>query len=344
MRRLAVLLVLAAGVLLSASRLPAPPVPAGTAAGLTALEKYLVDDVTFVGVANVKTVLAAPLHGKVKKEVAAVAEHEFFAKHLKQFGVKPAQDVERVVLIMGEQKARVENFKEKGPPENDERMYFLFQGKFDEKKFEAGFAQLAKDHPRAKLHGKGSTAILTFNNDHFFALVDHSAFIFAPSKKIIEEVQGRASGKIKAKFKLKDFPAALKSLKAEAAIDAVGFGPMQVDSKGERFGKDGYKITPITLDQIGFKKLTVQVEVKNDLQGKVVFEGKSKTGFAAIARKLTEGFEQEKKDLEKGAEHDPFEKAMLGFFKAVKITTGEQALTFEGALAQGDVKLLLELL
>src|SRR5262249_4084139 len=139
---------------LAASRLPAPPLPTGTTTGAGALDRYLVDDVALVGVANVKAVLKTPLYGKLKKEVAAVAEHEAFGKHLKQFGVKPLQDVERITLVMGEGKVRERNFNDPRA-ENDERMYFLFQGKFDEKKFDAAFAQLAKDHKGVKLHGKG---------------------------------------------------------------------------------------------------------------------------------------------------------------------------------------------
>src|SRR5262245_8287923 len=136
---------------LSVSRLPAPPLPAGTKTGLGALDKYLIDDVALVGVANVKTAAASPMYKKLMKEVAAVAEHEFFAKHLKQFGVKPVQDVERVVLVMGEGKERQRNFNDPRG-ENEERMYFLFQGKFDEKKFDDGFAQIAKEHKEVKLH------------------------------------------------------------------------------------------------------------------------------------------------------------------------------------------------
>src|SRR5262245_52821615 len=116
---------------------------------------------------------------------------------------------------------------------------------------------------------------------------------------------------------------------------------MQADCQFEARGQDGYKVTPITLDQIGFKKFTVRVEIKDGLKGTVTFEGKSKTGFVAIARKLTDGFEQEKKEMEKEAEDDAFEKAMLGILKVVKFKIGEQALTFEGALAEKDVKTFL---
>src|SRR5262245_31713112 len=105
MRRLPLVAALAlATLLLAAARLPAPPLPAGTAGGLTALEKYLTDDVTLVGVANVKAALASPMHKKLKKELAAVAGHELFTRYLKEFGVKPLEDVDRAVFVMGVQK------------------------------------------------------------------------------------------------------------------------------------------------------------------------------------------------------------------------------------------------
>lgn len=344
MRRLSMLSALALGVvLLSAARLPAPPLPPKTATGLTALEKYLFDDVSLVGVANVKTALALPMYAKVKKEAAAVADHELFSKFIKPFGVKPLQDVERVVLVMGEQKVRERSFNEKRT-ENDERMYFLFQGKFDPKKFESGFAEIAKEHKEAKVLGKGETAILEVGNGNvFFSLLDKSTFIIAPSKKVVEEVQARASGKSKAKFKLsKDFPAALKSLKGDVAIDAVGFGTMQIDSKFESLGKDGYKLTPITLDEKGFKKFTVRVEGKDELKGQVTLEGKDKTDVADLARKMTSGLEEEIKRGERFAERDPLAKAMFQVLKGVKIKSAKQNVVMEGKLTQDDAKGLLE--
>jgi hypothetical protein len=341
-RFLSLSLIAGLALCLSASRLPAPPLPAGTKTGLGALDKYLIDDVTLVGVANIKTIAASPMHKKLQKEVAAVAEHEFFNKHVKQFGVKPVQDIERIVLVMGESKVRERNFNEKGRPENEERMYFLFQGKFDEKKFDAGFAQLAKDHKEVKLHGKGRATILEARGDFFLSLIDKATFVFAPSKKIIEEVQARGTGKVKAKFKQKEFPAALKDLKAETAIDAVGFGPMQVSSKFEQMGMMGYKITPITLDQIGFKKLTVRVEGKNELKGKVVFDAKGKSGFKENAQKITDGLEEVKKRMEQRPGRDPIEQAFAKIFKAVKAKTADEKLTFEGELSQDDAKAVLE--
>ena len=41
--------------------------------------------------------------------------------------------------------------------------------------------------------------------------------------------------------------------------DAVGLASMQIDSKYESLGNNGYRLTPITLEQLGFKKLTVRV-------------------------------------------------------------------------------------
>jgi hypothetical protein len=342
MRRLTLLLALAAGMaLLSASRLPAPPLPTGTTS-LGTLDKYLIDDVTLVGVANVKTIAASPLHAKLKKQVAALAEHELFAKHLKLFGVKLVQDVERGVLVMGEGKVRELNFKEKARPENEDRFYFLFQGKFDAKKFEAGFAQIAKEHERAKLHGKGRTAILE-SGGKFVCLLDSSTVIVGPSKKLVEDVQGRASGKVKAKFKVKDLPAALKALKSDVPIDAVGFGALPVSSKFERL-EGGAKITPVTLDNVGFSKLTVRVEAKDGLKGRVAFEGKGKDGFAKAAKTITDGLEEMKKRGDDRPTRDPLELVARKVLKAVKAKTANQALTLEGEVSQEDVKSVLDTL
>ena len=64
--------------------------------------------------------------------------------------------------------------------DNEERMYFLFQGKFDEKKFDAGFAQVAKDHSSVKLHGQGRATVLQAQGDLFLSLIDRSTFVIAP--------------------------------------------------------------------------------------------------------------------------------------------------------------------
>lgn len=336
-------LALLAGLSVTAARLPAPPLPAGTTTGLGSLEKYLVEDTTLVGVANVKTVAASPLHAKLKKEVAALAEHEMFAKYLKPFGVKPVQDIERIVLVMGTQKERQRNFNDP-PGENDERMYFLFQGKFDPTKVEPGFNQLAKDHPNeVKVAGKGEAAILEMGRGgSFFALIDRTTFIIAPSKKIVEQVRDRASGKNKARFTSKDFPALLKDLKSETAIDAVGSAGMQIDSKFEQLGNNGYKLTPITLEQKGFKKLTVRVELKDGLSGKVVMATDNKATAAAMAKAISDGLEQQIRRADQRAKADPFEQVMMGVLKGVKVTATDQGVVMEGKVSEATAKEVLE--
>lgn len=335
-------LALLAGLAVAVSRLPAPPLPAGTAGGLGALDKYLIDDVTLVGAANIKTVAASPLHAKLKKEVAAVADHEVFSKYLQPFGVKPVQDLERIVLVMGTPKARERNFNDP-PGENEERMYFLFQGKFDPKKFEPGFAQVTKDHPnQAKLHGKGEAAILELNRSTFFALLDKSTFIIAPSKKIVEEVQARASGKVKAKFASQDFPAVLKDLKADSAIDAVGVGGMQIDSKFEQLGMNGYKITPITLEQKGFKRLTVRVTVKDALAGKVTMATKDKDTATDMAKKVSAGIEDEVRRAERAGGRDPLAGLFAKALKGVTVKATDEGVVMEGKLDEALAKDVLE--
>jgi hypothetical protein len=324
---------------LSASRLPAPPLPAGTSTGAGALDKYLVEDTALVGVANVKVALKSPMYAKLKKEIAGVVDHEFFAKHLKLFGVRPLQDVERVVMVMGQGKVRERNFNDPSR-EDGERLYFLFQGKFDEKKFDDAFAQIVKDHKRAKLHGKGRTAILGVSNDLFVSLIEKTTLVVAPSRKIIEDVQARASGKSKAKFKVKELPAGLKALKSDVPIDAVGFGPMQVSGKYEQL-PNGYRITPVTLEQVGFKKLTVRVTVKDELKGKVSFDGANKAGFAESAKKFTDGLEETKKRGDR-PRSDPVEQALLKVIKGVTAKTANQVLTFEGELKADDAKAFLD--
>lgn len=343
--RLAPLALLAGlSLALAVGPLPAPPLPPATAGGLGDLEKYLLDDTTLVGFANFKAAKASPLFGKLKKEIQALTDTESFTKYLKQFGVRPLVDIERIALVMGEAKERTydRNVKEEQP--EDVRMYFLIQGKFDPAKFEAGFQALAKEHPEFKLHGTGLTGILSFERGDrtSLALADRNTLVFGPTKRILEEVQARAAGKTKAKFKVKDLPAGLKQLKSDSLVEAVAFGPAQVNSKFEST-PNGFRITPTTLDQMGFSRYTVRVEAKgNDLTGKVVFSGKSAAELEAGAKKLTDGLAHITQEGDKATRNDPVEKTALAVMKSVKHSTAGQALTFEGKVTEAQARTLLE--
>jgi hypothetical protein len=256
------------------------------------------------------------------------------------FGVKPLQDIERIVFVMGQDR------RERGPGgERDERMYFLIQGKFDEKKFEQAYTSLAKEHPNTvKVHGTGRSAILAMKNENsYISLVDRSTMIFGPSKKLCETLQERASGKTKPKFKLnKDIPAALKALNSSVAIDAVGFGPLVVGGSYERGPNKEFIFKAKTLDDYGFRKLTVQIGIKDELSGKVMMEGKTRDGFAAMAKQITEGLEKEKTQMQRFAQRDPMSKVILSVLKATTAKSTDQSITFEAKVGHDDAKAFLD--
>src|SRR5947208_13626445 len=85
-------------VLFVAGAAAAADAPATKGAAATGLDKYLPDGAQFVLSFNVKQLLDAPLVKTDKKAFDEAMDNA--AKHLKDFGIDPKKDLDRVVVAM----------------------------------------------------------------------------------------------------------------------------------------------------------------------------------------------------------------------------------------------------
>src|ERR1700722_13302674 len=89
-------------------------------------DKYLLDDADFVLVANVKQILASPVYKKsYDKVVGDFLKEEKVASLLKDLGVDPLKDVDRVCAVMGR------SFFPGGKAGAGSGPLLLVQGRFD---------------------------------------------------------------------------------------------------------------------------------------------------------------------------------------------------------------------
>jgi len=294
---------LAGLVLVPGARLYAPPTPKPTVESMPSVEKYLLNDTTMVVVVNAKPILDSAVFTKnVKPELEKLLEHEAITRYFKAFGITPLKDLERMVFVYGEDKVRSD-----GPRE--ERIQVLWQGKFDEKKLKAGFAEMEQGDPKTfkKIEKDGKT-VYQVDRNMYFALLDSKTILMCPGEKIALEGLARASGKEKPKFASKDLTAALKTLSESKPVQAFALEKYAFshEYKNENInGKFTFTSIPITLGQKGVRKFTIVGEAKDDVSVKVVIEGKDKKSFEEPQRQIVDGLDKAKMELDKEGQREP---------------------------------------
>jgi hypothetical protein len=334
----AALAVLILGLSAQAAPLPKP------SPSLPKLDKYLLDDTDFVLVVNVKGIQTTPLYTKhFKKDLEGLLAKEEVKTVLAGVGLKPLQDVERVVFFIG----RSCHAKEGERPGSDTGPLILVQGKFDGAKLHAKLAKLAEAKPdRLKVHSEGGAKIyelvrprdVDFRNPFagmtgFAALLDRNSILMSGKKEAIVEALAKAAGKKKTALKVKGLAAGLKTLKPESAVQAVGAGEMIVSSSYSSVkggGKDSFKVTHHTLAESGFTKMEILVNAKEEFQGKVVLTLKNKGELKKLEKKFTDGLNQVRTEGRREIARMPQLAPLLTFLDNVTIKTGDGTLILEG--------------
>jgi len=314
----------------------APPIPKATAEGLSSVEKYVLDDANLIVVVNANVIAATPVFVKnVKPEMEKVLDHEKIGKHFKAFGVKPLTDLERVVVVVGQEKRN-----DDGPRE--ERIQVLWQGKFDEKKLKAAFGDLAKDNPKEfETINKNGATIYKIGRDMYFAILDTKTIVMCPSEKIALDSLERASGKVKPKFENKELAGVLKGLSEKTPLQAVALDKFPVGGKSERQeinGKVTFKYIPITMGEQGLKRFTITGDAKDDVEIKVAVEAMDKKAFPEALKMLTDGFDKMKMEIDREGEREPIAKSAAAILKGVTVKSKDTTILFEGRMNGDDAK------
>jgi hypothetical protein len=325
-----------AALALTLLALPAPAAPI-IKSGTTALinDKYLLDDVDGVLVINVKQIMETPAYKKgFHKQLSDLLARPEVAPYLKDAGVDPLKDVERVVLCMGRSCFQTEVV---GRPVDD-GPFLLFHGKFDVAKVKAKLAALVKQHPDvvSESDGPGAEKIYRIGPQHgpYVALLDKNTAVLAGMKSHVVDALNKSSGKKTTKFTHKDVPNLLKKLKSDVAIQGFALEQMVVNTRYERadngMGKGVLKTKLVTLGDNGFKEATLSVTIKDEAIGSCIWHIKDKAKAAKFTAEFTQGLEEAGKFIREQAGSMPRFGPLSRFLDAIALKNTAATFTIEG--------------
>jgi hypothetical protein len=294
----------------------AVPVSKGGSGQLRPLSvKYLPDDADAVAVVNVRQVLAAPAFQKTfAKQVGELLRDVRVAAPLKDLGVDPMKDIDRICVAMGRS-----GIYEKGAGVGP---YFLVQGRFDPRLLEAGAKKLAKatfDH--------GSAKIYELSVPFFAAALDKNHVVIAQRKEQVQAALDKATGKKKTVLKNKALAGMLAGLKPEDSLSVVATGETitggGVSSRSEN-GKTVTTRTLHTLAESGINALTVVGNIKDSVHVTVTITSKDVDKAKEIEKAVTDGIQQTIPRVQKVLPE------LARALKTVKIVRAERNVTMKG--------------
>jgi hypothetical protein len=304
----------------------AAPLPKGVALE----DKYLLDDMDMIAVVNVPLIQASALYkDHYEKMLGDVLKKEPVAALLKEAGVDPLKDVDRVVMMIGHS-----CFPEKGQG----GPVLLVQGRFDPAKVYAAAAKLAKDYPAVvKIEARGDAKIVQFGDGfqmfHAVVLDKNNVFVSA-NKSHVETALDKTAGKTKTDFKNKPFVEMYRKLKFDRPVEVIATGTMVTGTSSRT---DGMKTerTVHTLAESGVDGFRATLDVKDKVKLQVTIRAKDAATATEMAKRMGE-------EIKREAGQAPKEFAAVGKAMATaKFESKDKDILIEG---EGDAEAVQQML
>jgi hypothetical protein len=334
MRTLTLLAVLA--LPLAAPAAPAPDTDPEPTSAAPALDRFLPDDSHFVLSIDVKAAVSSPLLSKhLKKDAQTLLATPAVAQVLKDAGVDPLKDVDRLVMSMGNSCFPASR--------SDQGPVLLAVGRFNENKLRAVLADKGKtvEVGKAKVYevqalgpGKGYVAVLGRN-----------AVLLAPNQALIAEALDKAANKRKTRLTSKELAAALKNFKKDHAVQMVGLEEMvvgsMVSSTSDGTGKTVTTVKHTRLGEGGFKRIDLAVAVKDGLKGTLTLGVKDRMALAKMEALVKATHQQMVEAATKVAQAEPKFAPAAAAVRKVKLSTKGDGITIAAEADAEAVKSLL---
>jgi hypothetical protein len=321
----------------------AAPSPVATPAPFGHLDRYLPDDTDFVLLLNVKPVVTSPLFTKhLKKQVDTWLAHPLAKPWLKDLGVDPLKDVDRLIVANARS-----CYGDK--PGSSEGPLVLIVGRFDPAKVHAALDKAARAGAGGvHAHKSGKEKIYEFkgsgpSGSGFAAVLDRNTFLVAQRKDQVVEALAKSAGKKKTALKYRAIPAALKTFKPDVAVQAVGLGEMALGVAPPPPAGMPAAATVHTLGEVGIKELRVTVRVKDDIKATVVLTAKADAEGKKLFQNITNGLNLIKPAIKVQADTN---KEFAPFVKVVDSITSKTAgrtMTLEGVVTSEAIQGFIEL-
>jgi hypothetical protein len=172
-----------------------------TTAPAAEVDKYLLDDTDAILGVDIKLLLQSPL---VKKNYLPLAQKQLQSnaevqKNLKELGIDPFKDIDRILVVHGESCHRsVNSSKEDFAP------FVIIRGRFDTAKLHAKVAQLQQFLPTLLKTHKSANGIIyeiTADKSFFLALPDRTTIVGSLFKDQVSDALDKAANKKKTNLK-----------------------------------------------------------------------------------------------------------------------------------------------
>jgi hypothetical protein len=247
--------------------------------------KYLLDDADFVAVLNVRQVLDSPLFKKaIAGKLDELLRDPKVAASLKDFGLDPMKDIDRICLAVG-QSGRRQDRPWSGA-------FFVVQGRFDKARLETAAKKLATSTAE---HGSATIYELTpggFLQPFFGAVLDNRHVVLATAKEQVQAALDKAAGKRKTELKNKALAAMLAKIKPEESLSAVATGEMVTGYSATTTVKNGKAVSEtreFTLaGSNGIEALTVVCSIKDAIHVNATMKATDLDKAKAIEKFLTD--------------------------------------------------------
>ncbi|MFL5240889.1 MAG: hypothetical protein ACJ8FY_02165 [Gemmataceae bacterium] len=274
--------------------------PAPKPQTLTPFVQFIPDDASFVAIENIKD---SPVAKKDKKSLSDdeqqvfVAAALFFPPCFKDFGIKPFEDIERLVVIGAPPQ----------PSDSDphlKRSITLFQGRFDQDKLRAAADRLVEekaDEKKVKRLNVGQATVYEMPYGLYLYLLDPTTLICAPSKKLLEEVIKKGLDKKPAKPKNARLARWLEELDSSAPINLIALEDSIVGKRSWSDTINGQRVerTEInTLRDGGIEVVQATLGIGSHPRAKVLVEAKSADNAKEVTKCIHKYVEIELEQVE----------------------------------------------
>jgi hypothetical protein len=327
--------------------LPAPAAPV-IKSGPPALkiDKYLLDDTNGVLVIDVKQILSSPAYKKnFQKQLGALIALPQAQEYLKDVGFDPLKDVERVIICLSKSCFN----QGSAGADSDDGPFILFQGKFDPVKAKTKMDALARNHPDqvSSTTLPGGQTIYRIDPRHgpYVAQLDGNTLVLAGRKAHVVAALEKVSGKKVTKFAHKEVAEKLRKFKPEVAIQGFALEQMimhaGVTVKADGMGNQTVETNFTSLADNGFKEATLNINIKDDARGSVVWTVKDKDKVKPLTDMFTKGLDDMRKGVARFVERQPQLAPLARFLEGVTIKSMGQTITMEGKAEASVVEALI---
>jgi hypothetical protein len=322
--------------LLLAGCVAAVAAPAPTPRGFS--EKYLPEDTDFVLVVNVKQLAASPLYTRhFRQKIDDLLQKDPVPQWVRDLGTTLPKEVERVTIVMGRSSHPTgEDASRAGPT-------IMVEGRLDA--LHEAAKRLNKEHPdhvkEVKIGDANGYEIVGGGPEGFVVQPEANTLVYSPRREAVVEAVDKAAGKNKTRVKSKALRDLLGSFKPDAAIQFAATKDMVVGTESRSTINMGVRTTEVkvhTLADQGIESLVGHLTAGDDLKGRATLTAKDEATAKQLGDKITQGLDEAKANLKRFAGAQPQLASALKALEALKVSSSERAVIFEGTFDAAAVE------